>query len=99
MKHSEIQNEFENFAKIQGIKVGIPSHFEGGKYILHKQGTVSLKYADARCGRRLAIILHLKNGCISQLTSYLPIKELYQLLIGAQMNYKKEVLRHKKMYN
>jgi hypothetical protein len=94
MKNAEIQEAFESFAKAQGLKIGILSHFEGENYVSAKKGTVCLKYADIRCGNRLAVILNLKGGGISLITPYLPPKELMQLFVGSMTDWKKEVLRH-----
>ena len=94
MKYQELKTEFENFAKVQGLKVSAPSHFEGEKYVLAKKGAVSLRSADARCGYRFAVVLNTKRGCVSPITSFLPPKELVQLFAGAYTNWKQEVKKH-----
>ena len=91
MKHSEIQSVFEDFAEAKNLKIGTPSHFEGDypnrAYVLAKTNSYTLKYADARCGRRLAIVKNGKGGTINPLTSYLKPSELVAYMQGAMSKF------------
>jgi len=93
MKHSELESMFKHFIAKNKVKEG-RSHFENGygsKYITARPGTVQLKNADARCGRRATIALNLPNGCISPLLSYLPYNELYRVMQYSELNLKKKI--------
>lgn len=99
MKYKDVENKFTEFATNQKLKIGIPSHHEGKKYVCAKPYTVSMKYADIRCGNRLAIIIHLPNGCIGTLTPFLTPLKLFKYMNETRENLRKEVLRYKKVYN
>ena len=90
----ELKETFETFAKVQGFKIGMPSHFEGKKYQLAKPFTVCLRPAD----NRWAIVLNLPKGCISPITSFLPPPELLRLMEGGSINWGNEVKRYKRIY-
>jgi len=99
MKYKDIESKFTEFAKSQKLKIGEQSHFEGKQYKLHTPFTVSLKAADKRCGNRFAIALHLPNGCVHPLTSFLTPLKLFKYMSETKEQLKKEVLRYKKSYN
>ena len=79
---NEIKELFEVFAKHLKLKTSETSHFDGDKYVVAKEGTISLNKSDIRCGNRIGIIGNGKNGTISLLSGYLPPKELIAYMNG-----------------
>lgn len=98
MKYKDLESKFKEFAQIQKLKIGIQSHHEGQKYVLAKPFTVSLKYADIRCGNRLAIIMHLPGGVIHALTPFFTPLKLFKYMNETKDILRKEVLRYKNSY-
>lgn len=90
MKKSQSDVILEGLLDIYADKSGLEktenSHFEGEVYVCGKAGAIALKWADARCGKRIAIVKYGENGTISPLTPYLPVSELSAYVFGFSQN-------------
>ena len=68
---------------MKNIKV---SEIEDLKKSIEHLGGYTIKHADARCGKRIALVFEKPNGTYCPATEYMSYKEMYYFLRGYLFN-------------